>query len=94
MRYTETYDGSSEGRLTQAETACSRRRQIEPARRRPVTHRDDLEPGAGLGIAATMGGSKTRGHQKGQRKETGGVTICTMPVVTAIPIQNGACTSA
>jgi hypothetical protein len=29
-----------------------------------------------------------------QGKETGGVTICAMPVMTAIPIQNRACTSA
>jgi len=29
-----------------------------------------------------------------QAKETGGVTICAMPIMTAIPIQNRACVPA
>ena len=65
-----------------------------------MTHRDRLEFVAGLGIAVANSGSKVapgskpRGHQKGQGKETGGLTICAIPVVTAIPIQNRTVSSA
>jgi len=47
-----------------------------------------------------MGGSKVtpeskpRGHQKGQCKETGGVSICAMPVMTAITVQKSTMFSA
>ena len=65
-----------------------------------MTLRDDLEFVAGLGIATAMGGSEVapgsnpRGHQKGQGQETGGLTICAIPVVTAIPVQNRTVSSA